>query len=118
VGSNPEVKKMSEWEKIGQEIIEQRKALGILPVHQITEGENVVEIDLTKLPQKRNTQYGERYQIYLTDDTVLLLSPRSPLMTQLITLILDAIKSGAKTLKVKIVRAGRGRATRYTVVKV
>ncbi len=107
-----------EWKKIGEEIMRQREALGILPIHPLVEGENIVTIDLTKPPVKRVTQFGERYQIFLKDNTVLMLGLNSPLLTQLTRFILDAVSKGEKEMTVKIIRAGRGRATRYTVVKV
>jgi len=106
--------KMSlDWKDIEETIKEIQTQRGIKPIKQLPEGETIVEIDLHTPVEKRNTRFGERFVIPLLDGTVLMLSPTSALLRQLV----DVVKKnqGKSSVKVKILRVGTGRLTRYSV---
>jgi len=104
---------MSSWEEIENVIKEIQTAKGIKPIKVIPEGESIIEIDLHTPVEKRNTRFGERFVIPLLDGTVLMLSPTSALLRQLVDIVKK--NQGKSSVKVKILRIGTGRMTRYSV---
>jgi len=105
-----------DWEQVEETIKEIQLQRGIKPIHALQEGENEVEIDLKSPLEKRNTRFGERIIVPLMDGTVLMLSPTSALLRQLTEIVKK--NQGKSSIKVKILRVGTGRTTRYSVKQV
>lgn len=119
------MKMSSEWLKIKEEVEqinrELREARGFKELYRLTEGEHLLTVNLKEAPRKVQTIYGERLVIpviFAGNDMALMVSPISPLTRDLMRIITEALNNNQDSVKIKIIRVGRGRATRYTVSRV
>ncbi|MFH8120481.1 MAG: hypothetical protein QXS37_06770 [Candidatus Aenigmatarchaeota archaeon] len=103
----------SELNKIEEE---RRKRFGGLEIYQFGAGEHVLTFILKEEPKELRTRYGMR-KAFLVEkdgkDYMFLLNPMSPLYRQLLQLFKRF--QGRTIVKVRIVKAGQGRNTTYTL---
>jgi hypothetical protein len=110
---------MSWVEEYFRELEEARKSRFPLPFYNISEGEHVLIFHLTTKPEEINTRYGKRVMFVVSKDNkdyLLLVNKSSPLFRGIIAILKNHM--GEKIAKLKIIRAGTGKASRYSVTYV
>lgn len=102
-----------EKERIDKENAENLKKQGFKPVFELKQGENVVDLSLVNPPKKVTTKWGDRYVYDLKEPADLSLMASEYLHSEIVSFLLDN-----NTTKLKIVRVGEEKNTRYTILPV